>query len=77
MKKDSMIKYYNRKILIWSLVAIGFLALVVAMLIFLEVSPGDAGLKGSNIACSLFLGISLGQVAVSVMERDEYKKELK
>lgn len=74
MKKDSMIKYYNRRILIWSLVAISFLALVVTMLFLLEVNPADAWLKVLHIMCSFFLGISLSQVAVSVTERDEYKK---
>ena len=77
MKKDSMIKYYNRKILIWSLAAIWFLALVVTMLILMTVNPADAWLKVLNIMCSLFLGISLGRVVSLTEERSKYKKELK
>ena len=77
MKKDSMIKYYNRKILIWSLAAICFLALVVTMLILMTVNPADAWLKVLNIMCSLFLGISLGQAVSQIIERHMYKKELK
>jgi len=77
MKKDSMIKYYNRKILIWSLAAIWFLALVVTILFFIAANPEDVVLRVLNITSSLLFGTSLGQAVSQIIERHMYKKELK
>lgn len=77
MKKDSMIKYYNRRILIWSLAALSFLALMVAVLIFVAANPEDVVLRVLNITSSFLFGTSLGQAVYLSIERHMYKKELK
>ena len=77
MKKDSMIKYYNRRILIWSLAALSFLAVMVAVLIFVAVNPEDVVLRVLNITSSFLFGTSLGQAVYLIIERRVYKKELK
>ena len=77
MKKDSMIKYYNRKILIWSLAALSFLALTVAVLFFIAANPEDEVLRVLNITFSFLFGTSLGQAVSQIIKRHIYKKELK
>lgn len=72
-----MIKYYNRRILIWSLAALSFLALTVATLFFMAANPEEEGYIGLNVACSFFFGTSLGQVVAQIIGRHIYKKELK
>ena len=72
-----MIKYYNRRILIWSLAAISFLALVVAVLIFIAANPEDVVLRVLNIISSFLFGTSLGRAVDLSIERHRYKKELK
>lgn len=77
MKKDSMIKNYNRRIFIWSLAAICFLAVMVAVLIFVAANPEDVVLRVLNITSSFLSGTSLGRAVYLIIERHMYKKELK
>jgi hypothetical protein len=77
MKKDSKLRYYNRRILIWSLAALSFLALMVAVLIFIAANPEDVVLRVLNITSSFLFGTSLGQAVDLIIERHTYKKELK
>jgi hypothetical protein len=77
MKKDSKLRYYNRRILIWSLAALSFLALMVAVLIFIAANPEDVVLRVLNITSSFFFGTSLGQAVDLIIELHTYKKELK